>query len=271
MVNNTTSNITNIIRPGHYRLKSTLDSDTAKIIRIMGQDPQNPNFWLTIEGERYSDYDIQSGWVFINTSHTESVPEKQNMQKVFKGLGTSQETSDVIPAPSLPSEHSIITHHREPVKKTIEEEILTKCHIDTINKENFDKHGIETKLRSKSIDIDFSLEIPYDIDRLKKTVKLLDLDVKRIAKFLTTQILQLDISQIIEYSVCKLLLESDDNERIIDGNLLVQPTETIPVSNVIPIVIPSTEAIPVTNVTNVIPIVSDSDFLHDIGLPFFNK
>jgi hypothetical protein len=226
----------------------------------MGQDPHNSNFWLTIEGERYSDYDLQSGWVFLNTYHTENVPEKPDMKNVFKDLGTTPASLTPVPEttdfgstqfnvisdipPSLPHNHN---ESIEIVKKSIEEEILNKCHIETINKENFDKHGIETKLRPKLVDIDLSIEIPYNIDRLKKSVKLLDLDVNKIAKILTKHILQLNIGHIIEYRLYNLLLELGDKEQV---------------SNV------------TSNVPDIISVddnVSDSDYLHDLGSMFFNK
>lgn len=217
------------VRPGHYQLKSTIGQDVEKIIRIIGLDPEDPLIWIAMDGEKFTDHDLQTKYVpyhaiayngdkQTNTNHTKS--------KIFQGLKNSDEiTIPNTPPTVIRNEATQLSMFQEetlkleqkpinnntpnPVKTSLEEEILSKCLIVNINKDNFEKHGIETEVKPAFLNIDFNVDIPYDIERLKKTSKLLDLDVKKISQVLTNHILQYDIRNLIEYKVRMLLLEDD--------------------------------------------------------------
>jgi len=211
-----------IIRLGHYQEKNSLGSEKPTIIRIIGEDPKRDGYWLSQDGQKFSEYALDEQYVFLETSISENI-KKSAPLNIFDGLEevSNIPTKEYTEQPLLiqvPSIKNIFTEQQkiEP-KIPFDISIINKINIDNLNKISMNKFGIE-KYRKPIIEIILPITFNYDIKKLKQTIELLELDENIILDFLVDQISIDNIKPLIKSKLKNFLL-SEDEEIIEEINI----------------------------------------------------
>lgn len=237
-----------IIQLGHYQTKSSLGSERAEIVKIIGENKQRPGYWLTIDGESIPEYILVENYVPIVTSHS---PEKQKQlpASLFEGLSEISDTdiiedknSDKIPPQVFTKAQG---NNLEEVQKSIEQNIpiqpktvikevpinfdksiLDKLNIDKINKSHSAQFG-ELKYHEKpKVTINLPIEFNYDLNKLKSTIALLELDTHDILNYLVSEISVDDIRRELKQQLFNIF-DSESNESHFLGNIGLQRPKPI--------------------------------------------
>ena len=175
-----------IVRLGHYKAKSGgMSEDSIRMIRVLANDPKNPDMWILSDGSKKSTYDILNNYDYMNTSHEENPPQPAN-PLVIGDLGGIPEnfgsrTND--PNPNIVQETrtapspDIIppTYQQSPqviekvVEKRVEleQQIIDKC-------ETLEKHQYTLQI---------TVETNLDFDKLKTSIDILGLDKSLVAQY----------------------------------------------------------------------------------------
>lgn len=165
-----------IIAPGFYQSKTSLNSDKPEIIRIIGIDPNNSGYWLTQFNEKIPEYALIENYEkcdFYLTPEAANI-KKSRDKKLFGDfepvkLDENQPKKDpefvplqkTIQQPEVREQRSVISHVVENVPKISEYDlILKKC-----------------KCSPKVINLPIKFTFNYDLEKLNKTLELLDIDV----------------------------------------------------------------------------------------------
>lgn len=237
-----------IIQLGHYQTKSSIGSERAEIVKIIGENKQRPGYWLTIDGESIPEYILVENYVPIVTSHS---PEKQKQlpASLFEGLSEISDTdiiedknSDKIPPQVFTKAQG---NNLEEVQKSIEQNIpiqpktvikevpinfdksiLDKLNIDKINKSHSAQFG-ELKYHEKpKVTINLPIEFNYDLNKLKSTIALLELDTHDILNYLVSEISVDDIRRELKQQLFNIF-DSEPNESHFLGNIGLQNSKEI--------------------------------------------
>ena len=214
-----------LIIPGHYQEKSSINTDSPIIIRVLGADLKREDSWIIENGKTIPSYIIEQNYVPLNTVPTLEMIKKQPPKSIFAGLDQQNKfttTDDVneildddfedIDSNILPETLKIkVTPHTKTAKELSNEtfmlSIFSKQTIDTINRNSLNELGVE-KYKSQQFMVSF--ELNYLIDKCKQTSELLELDKREVAEFLYSTLNKETIKNRIINKIHKLLLEDKD-------------------------------------------------------------
>lgn len=255
-----------LIKPGHYQTKSSIGSDRPDIIRILGADNSKPDNWITQDGKSIPSYIIEEDYVALDTAATQEdikrkTKTKKNLfadfekvdeNKINYELGTNGVTInsndnnnnnepqldgdyDIIFDPNL-STNSKLTHIGDSVHtqaKKIEVpfdiSIIDKTNIDKLNKKSMDKFGID-KYKKPILDLLLEIEFNYDIQRLKTSIELFDLDIEVILDYLVTDIMKTNFKPMIKEKLRQKFTEeppTETKEKIVSDSLPYIPKSAV--------------------------------------------
>lgn len=222
----------NLIRLGHYREKSTLNSDTAKIIRIRACDKNNQNLWITSDGTKISEYDLINNYVFMDT-HYKDISQSPIRKPIIGDISNmSQEIADnsieniqqntVSKIDDLPINTPVtnlsLNQPTQPATKIKEEKleniILRRCSYDYIDKQNSEEYSIDYKTKRKTITLSFDLQLGYDIDKLKTLITSLNLNKNFIINEITKDILKNDFSFLLIKELSEVFMEKTNTDNV---------------------------------------------------------
>jgi len=187
-----------MIKPGHYQTKSSLNSESKDIIRIIGPKPGKKGFWITDDGKTIADYVLEEDYVNMNTvknlDYVKSQEAKINIfadfepveiDEVIDNQNESDETEQLFEQRNYQN-NVVQINVKESVQKKYEDpkvletkNILHKIDIDFLNQKNFDKYG-ERPYKKEKIKFEVPLILNYNISKLETTIELLDLDVELV-------------------------------------------------------------------------------------------
>lgn len=218
--------------PGHYRNKYE-NSETEggipklEVIRVYGPDPKREGFWICDDGKPRTDSNILDNYQLMdvvsskenvaNNSHLfydfEPIepPKKKQTPKitlvgaevteVFK-LFPEQESTEVIDV-------SKIFPNIQPININIDVAIIEKLNILTYNDSIVEKYGDVSLCKPvKNIEICFDIPFMYDLENLRKTVTMLNLDEKVISEYLTNRVLEVvDIKTLLNREITNMLTD----------------------------------------------------------------
>ena len=206
ILNNTIYNMSlQFVIPGHYQSRSSESSDKKEIIRILGEDPNRANYWLTADKVSIPEYDILENWVNINTIPSEASKVKTPKKSLFEGLDFvfDEPPQQEINYEYKPSQISEIPVYRpKPINSNQEEsEAHARPHIQPI----FDKpqNPFIDELLSKlvknnpinsdtQITISLNLNLGFDLNKLRNSIEILDLDKTEISKYIADKFITKD-------------------------------------------------------------------------------
>lgn len=222
--------IDEIITVGHYQSKNSLNSDKADIIRIIGEDSTREGYWKTQDGKTIPGYDILENWIKLDT-HSTKEGKKLPPINIFDGLGDNSEIEEEFEQPTIHKVQPPIFEQelkfqeqlrQQNVSPIIQEQIiqeqvpfdisiLEKINIDNLNKKAYDAYGIENKFKKPIIEIILPIVFNYDIDKLKQTIELLELDENIILDFLVKEITINTLRPLIKQRLKEKLLEEQND------------------------------------------------------------
>lgn len=246
-----------IIELGHYQEKSTLGSDKANIIKIIGPVPDRDGYWLTLDNQKIPEYILIENYVRLDISPTQKGNKKPN-KKLFMGFEPVKEQNQnqnqnknknqnlntqnvqdnsqiIVKSPSSrENQEQIITSvpngptfkQEEIISKEHEyKNILDKLNYTYINKQHIDKFGIPKTKDTEKISITLDIEFPFDLEKVKQTSKLLELDFKKVSEYLLSTITINNINKLIEEKIINLL-EIDEIKKVSEP-IIEQKTEIV--------------------------------------------
>lgn len=236
IINNNNKNENNmdleIIIPGHYCENNTLNAEVKNIIRIIGPDKNKEGYWLTQDGKSLHESLILDNYTLLDTKPTDKPNiRKKNIMAGFKPIKRKNEIiedsdDNYIEENKQPvikvEEKPIISEieNKQPVINKVEEKpdkfktlnfLLSKSHIDNLNKNYMEKYGTEP-YKSTIIEIPLKIEIPYDLNKLAQICELFDLSVNDVAE-LIYQSINLPKHIILSDIINHLTFKHQNNER----------------------------------------------------------
>lgn len=206
--------------PGHYRHKDSVDLNsglaketTVQVIRIYGESEIKPGYWVIgheADGEMKEktlhESEILHNWVLIDTvmspKHAEAKERKKLPSHLLAGIGEETKVPEnvVLTEEQTPllNPNNIPSVQQVPVKPlyTPEEEF-------TIN--------ILKKLKqsqTSKVNLTVSIDLPYDVNKLRESIELLNLNKETLIKFLLHD---LDLLPQISKSIGKNLIDGVNN------------------------------------------------------------
>lgn len=191
-----------IILPGHYCENSTINAEVKNIIRIIGPDKQKEGYWITQDGKSLHESLILDSYTRLDTKPTDKPNiRKKNIMADFipiKPKEDSYEEKPIIETVDKPKEEKpIIETIDKPVVHKVENKpkeekpdkfktlnfLLSKSHIDNLNKNYMEKYGTEP-YKPTIIEIPLKIEVPYDFDKLSQICELFDISINDVAELI---------------------------------------------------------------------------------------
>lgn len=201
-----------IIIPGHYCENNTLNAEVKNIIRIIGPDKKKDGYWLTQDGKSLHESIILDNYTLLDTRPTDKPNiRKKNIMAGFRPIKRKEdfdekynedsfESKPVIQnVESKPKEEKPIINETisKPVIQTVENKpkeekpdkfktlnfLLSKSHIDNLNKNYMEKYGTEP-YKPTIIEIPLKIEVPYDFDKLSQICELFDISINDVAELI---------------------------------------------------------------------------------------
>jgi hypothetical protein len=239
-----------IFEPGIYQFINSLESSEPKIIRIIGQIDDNN--YKTQDGQIIPYYVLLNDYVKIDAYSSKE--EKENKLSVrnklfsdFEPIKINKEIKQkeieinfeqkLVTISSMNDINDIVNNKQE--QSSFDISIFNKITVENLNKKNNDKFG-EQKYKNTKIPILLELDFPYDIDKLKTAIEILDLDenivltelVKRIkfdySNIIINKLKELFEVQTVEAKNNLLSIENQEiNEIIIDINLEIEKIDNL--------------------------------------------
>lgn len=211
--------------PGHYRNKyegGETEGGIPKldVIRVYGPDPKKEGFWICDDGKSRTDSNILDNYQLMdlapskesasNNSHlfadfeTIEPPKKKQHQPTVQP--TVQPTIEAI-TPAEVAETFKLFPEQEPIN--VDVAIIEKLNILTYNDSIIEKYGDTVLCKPiKNIGICFDIPFMYDLDNLRKTVTMLNLDEKVISEYLTNRVLDVvDIKSLLNREIINMLTD----------------------------------------------------------------
>ena len=186
MENNTPT--LNFVLLGHWREKGTENSETQKIIRIIGPCPDitRPNHFVDSDKKVYSEYELLENYDYLATTHNDKskTPKKLNL---LAGLGNSEDIEDIETGNKA---HKIsieeIPKHSFNTPPTVH-----NINIPTTPTNNFlDNIFKKLDVKDKSpININFELILGFNMEKLRNTIELLDLNVDEVSEYIVNNLI----------------------------------------------------------------------------------
>ncbi len=260
----------NIIIPGHYQSKDSFNSEKPDIMRLLGPDKNKEGYWINQDKKSIPEYELTENWILLDTSSNKE-GKKLPPINIFAGIGDVDDNETFFNSELNPpiaedsslkftkiNEELTIEPKREKTKKLSEEilkkveipfdiSIIEKINIDNLNKIAFDKFGIDKKFRKPIINVNLPIEFNYDINKLRQTIDLLELDENIIINFLIEQLDLNSIKPLLKSKIKEYLIK--ENEEIIQPNIVIekQIIDEIPEKKVDEIIEIIPEIIPINN------------------------
>ena len=224
--NNRNMKRSEIILPGHYCLKSTLDAEVKQIIRIIGK-ANREGYWITDEHKEIPEYVLLDSYVALDT--IASQPKQKFGKDIFGDFTPvnidieDDEIDDEIfgeeeiesePKQKQNNSGTIIltdeqfekllkhvpnnykaSNESSVVNKTsnkyqLDEQTLSiihKAEVVTLNDNHEKKYG-DRPYKYKNLQVTIELPIVYEMNKLRQIIELFELDERKIAEFIAHQI-----------------------------------------------------------------------------------
>lgn len=225
------------VRLGHYKAKSGgMSEDSIRMIRVLANDPKNPDMWILADGSRKSSYEILNNYEYMNTSHEENPPQPMN-PLVIGDLGGIPEdfgTNTADPNPNVvkqtttvPSPDIIPPTYPQPAPKVVERVIEKRVELEQqiIDKcETLEIHEYTLKITVKT---------NLDFEKLKTSIDILGLDKELVAHHVLQKLQQNpnnDINKMVSQAIVSSILENNPTE---SSTSVVSVTEHI-IEQVVP-------------------------------------
>lgn len=194
---NTDNNMSNIIRPGHYKSKYAGDSGNHEIIRVLGESDTPGMFNLQeLDKNGYnkliSEHRLVDDYEFIYTaiSKDDTLP-KVRLDLDFDDESLNDEIIDEIPVQQQNEQnHQIIpvvstqpsvNFHQAIQLSDDEQFVLNILQKFSISKNN---QKFNTNFPKQKIKVELEIPIDYDFQKLKESINLFGLDKNIVTKFL---------------------------------------------------------------------------------------
>lgn len=227
---NTNTKNNNMITPGHYKEKFS-NTENPVIIKIVGPDPNNEGKYLSIEGKSYSESNLMENYIPLVTAPTEE-SFKQSLNKSKKLFGDfkpiTEENAKIVETIEKHDKYDYVDTYQNtslivdviqenkivqtPAFKEVQEpeheykNILEKLNLTTINKQSQEKFGIPATKEKQTISLNLQIDLNYDIDKIKQTINILELDSKKVAEYLISTIKNnTDILKLVGNEISKIL------------------------------------------------------------------
>ena len=227
----------NFIYPGFYENPDKSSDEKREIYKVLGPS-EREGYWKTSDvNVELSEYELLNSFVRLDIQPKQEAQSK-NKSRLFADF--EEIPLQTLQTPIYHDQKPEETIHRVVIDDSISNirvdnhigadviipnplskdlEIIERLNIDACNAESFEKFGDSTILDSKPIiNIEFETELNYNIDKLRTTIKLLNLDKTVIAEYLTKKIIE---DQDIEYLIMEKVLE------ILDGEASVNQLEVL--------------------------------------------
>lgn len=211
--------------PGHYRNKyenSETEGGISKldVIRVYGPDPKREGFWICDDGKPRTDSNILDNYQLMdvvsskenvaNNSHLffdfEPIepPKKKQTHKIALVGTEATEAFKLFPEQESASLKNVFDG-----AEVIDVAIIEKLNILTYNDSIVEKYGDVSLCKPvKNIEICFDIPFMYDLENLRKTVTMLNLDEKVISEYLTNRVLEVvDIKTLLNREITNMLTD----------------------------------------------------------------
>ena len=207
------------VRLGHYKAKSGgMSEDSIRMIRVLANDPKNPDMWILADGSRKSSYEILNNYEYMNTSHEENPPQPMN-PLVIGDLGGIPEdfgTNTADPNPNVvkqtttaPSPDIIPPTYSQPAPKVVERVVEKRVELEQqiIDKcETLEIHEYTLKI---------TVTTNLDFEKLKTSIDILGLDKELVAQHVLQKLQQNpnnDINKMVSDAIVSGILENNPAE-----------------------------------------------------------
>ena len=211
-----------LITAGHYRKKSNLTNEKPEIIRILGKSQQT-NSWKAMGGQLYSESDLMFNWEPLDTESPELKARKANL---FKGLVSIEDAERLLAEKnglSQQPEDKLINNEQniQPIQVQVQEKEYFKPIINQQTQpkqflvELFEKLGKNQEKHEIESTIKFSLG--FNINKLRESIILLDLDTTEITSHIVTNILSPQyIKNVVSAAIINELTKINEIPKVVD-------------------------------------------------------
>jgi hypothetical protein len=229
-----------LIVAGHYRMKSHGGEESKEIVRVLGPSPNRKGHWKTMEGRDMSEYELIENWEPLVTAVNQNQPTTNRLMMGLLPIADAErlargEAANV--EPEIEEEHvlPVIRTQSQPIypvldesrfldmvkepdgnkkhKLTIEENAPHAQQLPQTIENSFIASIFKKLIETTSDDIEpitvtFELPLPFDVERLKESMSLLDLDANEVVKHVVDRLLQKSrINNAISANLHQLLTE----------------------------------------------------------------
>jgi hypothetical protein len=227
--NNSNNMETEIINLGHYQSKASIGSEKPDIIRIIGPSSKQENYWLTQDNKSIPSYELLENYIYLNTSPTKD-KNKLPPLKIFAGIGEDTPEYDDniqeeiidnnIQEEIIDESNQIIEQKPKQIKiykpkLSFDISVLEKITVDSLNKKSMDKFGIN-KFKKPLLDISLEIEFDYDIDKLRQTIELLDLNENEILDYIVENNFDISLIRFLLKQRIKEILYTNEQVKTTD-------------------------------------------------------
>lgn len=223
-----------IILPGHYCNKSTLESEVKQIIRIIGKSNRE-GYWITDEHKEIPEYVLLDDYVALDT--VASQPKQKFGKDIFGDFApvhidneiTNDNEEEIEPSETKQNNDGNITLTNEQFEKLLKSipistnnkrykviekpnnyqldeqtlSIIRKAEICTLNHNHEKKYG-DRPYKYKKLNVTIELPIVYELNKLRQIIELFELDERKIAEFISHQV-KIDYQKITDLIYSKLV------------------------------------------------------------------
>lgn len=213
--------------PGHYKHRDSPEigenpESNIEIIRVLGEDPNKSDYFLLQDGRSLSEHNILDNYIPIQTAQTEKDKPNKLPNNLLKGIGE-------IEVEKLTEKN--IVEERKPFSSNIEKEYLSKQNkAKEVLTPNTDLVSLNTpeeeftlqilkKLKqnqTSTLQVTVNLEMPYDLNKLRESIELLNLDQKMISSYILHG---LNLFDSLENSVRESLVKKINESEIVVENI----------------------------------------------------
>jgi hypothetical protein len=200
--------IVQLIAAGHYRKKFST-GDNQEIIRILGPGNRK-DYWKSMDGKEYSNSDLLDNWEAINTAPNTMHIDTQ--KRLFEGFDKIAQEAPSEPAhgegfqepkiglvPDEKKELELFNRTvREPSLKVAEQGPHT-LHMQVMEegpKVNSFIDELFSKLAksgdTESFEVTVKIPLPFNMDKLRESINLLDLDTLEVTKYVVDNLVSLN-------------------------------------------------------------------------------
>lgn len=210
---NKDNNMLDIVIPGHYCSKDTINSKVKNIIRIIGPNNKRQGYWFDDSGRQYNENILLDDYVLLDTKTHQpgqsfskaQVRKRKDIMGDFKPVKINEDLEDdydTAPYSRKLPEHlnpnsnpNPVNNHQtevvieqKPVDPLAEtKKLIEKASIESLNK-NYEKKYGTTYYRAEVITVPIQIEIPYELNKLSQICELFELDTKEVAQIIFNNI-----------------------------------------------------------------------------------